>query len=194
MEVSIFIQIFSTRLVMFWNFSALAQAPFDMSKMKLNTWYDKHGIWVALKLKKYLKNLKLEWRSGFSLLGGMVWDCSHHQPKFAHSVSHLGFLFSYSLDTQVMLILILIDVQYSQKAILSFEKGSNCQNHFSCGSLYPAKISDSKISIPHHPPDPYCYLENPGVKKYGKVDVKLFLYCPILLDFSILFQIFCLSL
>ena len=36
---------------------------------------------------------------------------------------------------QVMLILTLIDVQYSQKAVFSFEKGSNCQNHSSSGSL-----------------------------------------------------------
>ena len=72
-----------------------------------------------------------------------------------------------------MLILVLIDVQYSQKAVLSFEKGSNRQNQFSSGSLHS---------------------ENPGVKKYGKVDIKLFLYCPILLDFPILFQVFCLSL
>ena len=34
-----------------------------------------------------------------------------------------------------MLILTLIDVQYSQKAVFSFEKGSNCQNHSSSGSL-----------------------------------------------------------
>ena len=38
-------------------------------------------------------------------------------------------LISYSLDTQVMLILILIHVQYSQKAVFSFEKGLNNQNH-----------------------------------------------------------------
>ena len=148
----------------------------------------------CLETKKIFKKSQTRVEIKVFLAGGMVGDCSHHQPKFAHSVSHLGFLFSYSLDTQVMLILILIDVQYSQKAILSFEKGSNCQNHFSCGSLCPAKIPESKILIPHQPPDPYCYLENPGVKKYGKVDIKLFLYCPILLDFSILFQIFCLSL
>ena len=35
-----------------------------------------------------------------------------------------------------MLILILIDVHYSQKVVFSFEKGSNCQNHPSSGSLY----------------------------------------------------------
>ena len=45
-----------------------------------------------------------------------------------------------------MLILILIDVQYSKKAAFSFEKGSNCQNHFSAGSLDPVKNPCSKIS------------------------------------------------
>ena len=33
-----------------------------------------------------------------------------------------------------MLILIFIEVQYSQNAVFSFEKGLNCQNHFSSGS------------------------------------------------------------
>ena len=50
------------------------------------------------------------------------------------------------MDTQVMLILILIYVQYWQKAVLSFEKGSNRQNHSSSGSLHPVKHSPSKIS------------------------------------------------
>ena len=35
-----------------------------------------------------------------------------------------------------MLILTLIDVQYSQKAVFSFEKGLNCPNHFSPGFLH----------------------------------------------------------
>ena len=35
-----------------------------------------------------------------------------------------------------MLILTLIDVQYSQKAVFSFEKGLNCPNHPSPGSLH----------------------------------------------------------
>ena len=39
-----------------------------------------------------------------------------------------------------MLILILIDVQHSQKAVFSFEKGLNRQNHSSSGSLHPVKI------------------------------------------------------
>ena len=36
-----------------------------------------------------------------------------------------------------MLVLILIDVQYSQKAVFSFEEGSKCQNNSSSGSLHP---------------------------------------------------------
>ena len=47
------------------------------------------------------------------------------------------FLISYSVGTQVMLILILINVQYSQTTFLSFEKGSNPQNHSSLGSHHP---------------------------------------------------------
>ena len=61
-------------------------------------------------------------------------------------------LISYSLDTQVMLIVILIDVQYSQKAVFSFEKGSNCQNHSLSGSLHLLKTFPSvKFPIPHQP-------------------------------------------
>ena len=49
-----------------------------------------------------------------------------------------------------MLILILIDVQYSQNAVFSYEKGSNRQNHSS--SPPGKKIHSSKISDPHPPP------------------------------------------
>ena len=53
-----------------------------------------------------------------------------------------------------MLILILIDVHHSQKAVFGLEKGSNCQNHSPSGSLHlvtphptlphpHSKISDS---------------------------------------------------
>ena len=59
------------------------------------------------------------------------------------SCSHCSFsifvLISYSLNTQVMFIFILIDAQYSQKAVFSFEKGSNRENHSSSGSLHPVK-------------------------------------------------------
>ena len=68
-----------------------------------------------------------------------------------------------------MLILILIDVQYSQKAVFSFEKGSNCQNHSSSGSHHLLKnplsqIFDSayweEFTHPHpRPLTPYRYLE-----------------------------------
>ena len=50
-----------------------------------------------------------------------------------------------------MLIYILIDVQYSQKTVFSFEKGSNRQNH-SSGSLDPVKNSPPvKFLIPTQP-------------------------------------------
>ena len=68
-----------------------------------------------------------------------------------------------------MLILILIDVQYSQKAVFSFEKGLNHQNHPSPGSLHlvkrfpPSKISNpptSRGGFPPPPPTLYHYLKN----------------------------------
>ena len=44
---------------------------------------------------------------------------------------------------------ILIDIQYSQKAVFSFEKGSNRQNHSSSGSLHLVKkFSTIKFPIP----------------------------------------------
>ena len=55
-----------------------------------------------------------------------------------------------------MLILILIDDQYSQKAAFSFQTGSHHQNHSSSGFLHPVKKSKFLI-----PPTPYSYLENP---------------------------------
>ena len=60
-----------------------------------------------------------------------------------------------------MLILILIDVQYSQKTVFSFEEGSNCQNHSSLGSLHLVKKSPARVKFPI-PPTPYHYLENTG--------------------------------
>ena len=47
-----------------------------------------------------------------------------------------------------MLILILIDVQYSLKTVFSFEKGLNRQNHSSSVSLYPVKSSPIKLLVP----------------------------------------------
>ena len=59
-----------------------------------------------------------------------IFSCSHCSCSFL-------VLNSYSLDTQVMLIL--IDVQHSRKAAFSFEKGLNWQNHSSSGSLHLVK-------------------------------------------------------
>ena len=57
-----------------------------------------------------------------------------------------------------MLILILIDVQYSLKAVFSFEKRSNGQNHSSLCSLYPVEKSfPSKVS------------NSPATKLYSKL-------------------------
>ena len=61
-----------------------------------------------------------------------------------------------------MLILILIDVHHSQKAVFSFEKGSNHQYDSSSGSCDPVKF----LICPTH----YCYLKNspPPPKKKSK--------------------------
>ena len=74
-----------------------------------------------------------------------------------------------------MLILILIEVQYLHKAVFTFEKGSNCQNHSSSSSCHLAKRSPPvnipilplrrgiyTPPVPHHHPLPLfgkpCYL------------------------------------
>ena len=54
-------------------------------------------------------------------------------------------LISYSFDTQVMLSLILIDVQYSQNIVFSFEKCLNRQNHSSSDSTHRVKKSPSSV-------------------------------------------------
>ena len=67
-----------------------------------------------------------------------------------------------------MLILILINVQYLQEAIFSFEKGSIGQSHSSSSSYclvkkfppLPAKFLILPTLGEFPPPTPYCYLEN----------------------------------
>ena len=67
---------------------------------------------------------------------------------------HFCFNFIYSFGTQVILILVLIDIQYSQKAIFSFEEGSIDQNNSSSGSHHlikkssPAKYLICPLEIP----------------------------------------------
>ena len=72
--------------------------------------------------------------------------CKKFPCKISDSSPPLIFIFILSVPTGVMLILILIDVQYSEKAIFSFEKGSNGQNIPSSGSQHPVKKVPCKIS------------------------------------------------
>ena len=72
-----------------------------------------------------------------------------------------------------MLILILIDVQYSRKALFSFEKGLNCQNYSSSCSLHLVKkFPPVKFPIPLPPPiftknsDAEVYFPSEPVSQY----------------------------
>ena len=69
---------------------------------------------------------------------------------FKHWFCATFILTSYCLFIQVVLILILIDVQYFQKIVLSFVKVSNVRNNSSPNSHYPVKNSLDKIfNFPH---------------------------------------------
>ena len=64
--------------------------------------------------------------------------------------STIFILTSCSLHTQVILILVLIDVQYLQNVVFKFKIGSNGQNHSSLDFHHPVKnFTPSKISITH---------------------------------------------
>ena len=67
----------------------------------------------------------------------VIFSCSH-------CPCTIFVLISYFFETQIMLILILIDVQYSQNAVFSFENFSNRQNH-SSGSHHLVKKSRSSV-------------------------------------------------
>ena len=56
-----------------------------------------------------------------------------------------------------MLILILIDVQYSQTAVFRFEKGLNRQKHSSSGSVHPVKNSLPQVKFPIAPTGKFTY-------------------------------------
>ena len=64
----------------------------------------------------------------------VIFSCSH-------CPCTIFVLISYFFETQIMLILILIDVQYSQNAVFSFGKFSNCQNRSSSGSHHLVRKS-----------------------------------------------------
>ena len=68
-------------------------------------------------------------------------SCYNRIKNFIFSGTHclriIFILTSYCLYTQVMLTLILIKVQYLQKMVLNFVKGSKGQSHSSSASHYP---------------------------------------------------------
>ena len=70
----------------------------------------------------------------------IIFSCSH-------CTCTIFALISYSFETEIMLILILIDIQYSQNAVFSFKKFSNHQNHSSLGSHYLIKKSPQQCSV-----------------------------------------------
>ena len=64
----------------------------------------------------------------------------------------IAILPSYLFYTQVMLILILINIHYSQNVVFSFEKGSIDQNHSFSDFHHPIQKSHpGKFSIPPTP-------------------------------------------
>ena len=67
--------------------------------------------------------------------------------NYSHCSCTIFVLTSYSFKTQIMLILILIDIQDSQNPVFSFEKFSNCQNHFSSGSHHLVKKPPQHSSL-----------------------------------------------
>ena len=131
-------------------------------------------IW-SIKIIYYKKSLSFSTCYCIKLIVFAIFNCPSTVLGFM--MSHLYPVQLYPLDIQVMLILILTDVQYSQNAVFSFEKGSDCQNQFS-GSLHPVKkFLPVKILI-LSPPTSYCYLENPDA--WGKaifVAVCCFFFC-----------------
>ena len=81
-------------------------------------------------------------KSQFNLIKNknILFSCSHCSCT-------IFVLISYSFKTQIMLILILTDIQYSQNAVFSFEKFSSRQNHSSSGSDHLVKKSSQQCSL-----------------------------------------------
>ena len=77
----------------------------------------------------------------------------HSSPKINPPLSHCSYtifiLPSYSLHTQVMQILTLINVQHLQNVVFSFEKRFEWSNYSSSGSHHPIKnLPPAKFCIP----------------------------------------------
>ena len=93
-----------------------------------------------------------------------------------------------------MLILILIDVQYSQKAIL--EKGLNRLSHSLSGSHHVVKIFPRSTKISDSLPTSYRHLENPVYREKIEICIWFLYWCKTRKHWErkILFLAFCLLL
>ena len=96
--------------------------------------------------------------SGLSLLGLLLPLPKKLKPNKNIICSRTIFvLLQSSLDTEALLILVLIDVQYSQKAVFSFEKCSNCQFNppqVSTKKSFPQQKNVSFSKTSDSPPTP----------------------------------------
>ena len=70
-----------------------------------------------------------------------------HHFQLQSSSCTIFVLISYSFETQIIPILILINVQYSENAVFNFEKFLNHQNHSSSGSYHLVKKSPQQYSL-----------------------------------------------
>ena len=70
-----------------------------------------------------------------------------HHFQLQSSSCTIFVLISYSFETQIIPILILINVQYSENAVFNFEKFLNHQNHSSSGSYQLVKKSPQQYSL-----------------------------------------------
>ena len=111
-------------------------------------------IYSWLNLKKY--NYKI------APQGGPWVTCAIFEKNSLHGMHKILM----KKPAQVMLILILIDVQYLQNIVFSFEKGSNSQNHSSSDSHHLIKKSPQKnvtfSPTGENPPSHINYLERYG--------------------------------
>ena len=95
-------------------------------------------------------------------------------------------LISYFFDTQATLILILIDVKYTQNAVFSFEKSSNYESDSCLGSHHAVEKSSlpAKCLIPTIPPPPPRPLT--AIWKTLKYVLQLYVYTATFYGFHML--------
>ena len=126
----------------------------------------------------------------FDGIGRFVW---HLKICYFDACCTILVLISYSFDTQATLILILIDIQYTQNAVFSFEKSSNYQNDSCLGSHHaveksppPSKMSDSNPT-PHPHPHPLLLFEKPWNMYYSFTYIQL--HFMVFICFQSLFKV-----